>query len=290
LLAADSTAQTTINLYPDRIPGQIQSGMKEKVILLKGTRRLYNVVQPTLTKYQPAKANGMSIIICPGGSYARLSIDNEGVDVARALNEKGITAFVLKYRLPNDTSMQDKSLAPLQDVQQAVRVVRKNAATWNLHSDMIGVMGFSAGGHLASMAAVHFKFKADKKQTDTTSVHPDFIMLIYPVINLSGKMLHQDSRDNLLGPEPTKEQISFFSTDLHVKPSCPPVFLVHAQNDASVPVENSLRFYEACMKNKVPAEMHLYPKGGHGFGLKNETTNDKWIERLYNWLDELFKP
>jgi len=264
--------------------------MKPKQILLKGKRRMQDAAQPTLTKYDPADPNGMSIIICPGGSYARLSIDHEGVAVAKTLNEKGITAFVLKYRLPADAVTDDRSLMPLQDLQQAIRVVRNNAAEWSLHSDKIGVMGFSAGGHLASMAAVHFKFKADKKQTDTTSVHPDFIMLIYPVINLSGKMLHQDSRDNLLGPEPTKEQISFFSTDLQVKSSCPPAFIVHAENDASVPVENSLRFYEACLKKKVAAEMHLYPKGGHGFGLKNDSTKDKWIERMFNWLDELFKP
>jgi len=283
-------ADTVMNLYPAGAPGQIESGMKERVISLKGTRRVYNVSQPTITKYEPAKPNGISVIICPGGSYMRLTIDNEGISVAKALNEKGITAFVLKYRLPNDTSMQDKSLGPLQDVQQAIRVVRKNAAAWNLHSDRIGVMGFSAGGHLASMAAVHFKFKADEKEKDTTSVHPDFVMLLYPVINFSGKLMHRDSRENLLGQEPTKQQIRFFSTDLQVKPSCPPAFLVHAEDDASVPVENSLRFYEACVKNKVPAEMHLYPKGGHGFGLENGSTKDKWIERLFNWIDELFKP
>ncbi|MBL0358176.1 MAG: alpha/beta hydrolase [Chitinophagaceae bacterium] len=292
LVAVNGTAQTVqeITLYPAEIPGSIKTEMKEKIILLKGTRRVYNVTQPTLTKYESAKPNGMSIIICPGGSYMRLSVDNEGGQVAKALNEKGITAFVLKYRLPNDTSMENKSLAPLQDVQQAIRVVRKNASAWNLHSDKIGVMGFSAGGHLASMAAVHFKFRADEKEKDTTSIHPDFVMLIYPVINFSGKLLHKESRDNLLGTEPTRQQISFFSTDLRVTPACPPVFLVHAEDDASVPVENSLRFYEACVKNKVPAAMHLYPRGGHGFGLENSTTKDKWMDRLFNWLDELFKP
>jgi acetyl esterase/lipase len=289
LVTGAATAQTVqeMNLYPADIPGHLPSGMKERILLLKGTRRVYNVTQPTLTKFTPAKPNGVSIIICPGGSYIRLSVDNEGGQVAKALNEKGITAFVLKYRLPNDTSMQDKSIGPLQDLQQAIRLVRKNAEAWNLHHNKIGVMGFSAGGHLASSAAVHFNFKADKTEMDTTSTRPDFAVLVYPVINFFPDLMHKESRNNLLGPNPSKQQTGFFSTDLQVSPLCPPVFLVHAEDDASVPVGNSLRFYEACLKNKVPAEMHLYPKGGHGFGLENTTTKDKWIERLFNWLDTL---
>lgn len=276
------------SLYPAAIPGSIPSPVKERVVLLKGTRRVYNVNEPTLTKFEPAAPNGVSVIICPGGSYIRLSIDNEGALVAKALNEKGITAFVLKYRLPNDSSMDNKSMAPLQDLQQAIRSVRKNAAALQLDPARIGVMGFSAGGHLASTAAVHFSVRADQTTTDTTSARPDFVMLIYPVINFTGKLMHKESRDNLLGPDPSPGKTAFFSSDLQVTPSCPPAFLVHAADDASVPVQNSLQFYEACLKNKVPAAMHLYPTGGHGFGLENITSKDRWIERLFNWIDGLW--
>lgn len=289
LLTCHIKAQSVreMKLYTDSIPGEITSGMKERTILVKGTRRIYNVTEPTLKMFAPEKPNGMAVVICPGGAYIRLSVDNEGEHVAKVLNEKGITAFVLKYRLPNDTIMKDKSIGPLQDVQQAIRQVRKNAKEWKLNKNKIGVMGFSAGGHLASSAAVHFNFRADKNDTDTTSARPDFAILIYPVISMSDKIAHKNSRENLLGSNPSKKLMNFFSTDLQVTPKCPPVFLVHAGDDPSVPVANSLRFYEACINNKVPAEMHLYPRGGHGFGLENKTTTDKWIERLFNWLNIL---
>jgi acetyl esterase/lipase len=287
VIALKAQPAEPMNLYQSAIPGQKISDMKERFILVNGTRRIYSVIEPTLTKFEPANPNGTAIIICPGGAYIRLSIDNEGEHVAKALNEKGITAFVLKYRLPNDSIMKDKTVGPLQDLQEAIRTVRKNATAWGLKENKIGVMGFSAGGHLASCATVHFKFKADRNNTDTINVRPDFSILIYPVINLSPKLAHKNSRNNLLGSQPTKKQIDFFSTDLQVNRLCPPVFLVHAADDSSVPVANSLRFYEACVKSKVLAEMHLYPKGGHGFGLENITTNDRWIERLFNWIDTL---
>ncbi len=290
LLAACNGKTKTVqqmNLYPANIPGALQPDIKEKIIYLRSTQRIYNVTQPTLTKFEPAYPNGTAVIICPGGSYMRLSIENEGDYVASALNKKGITAFVLKYRLPNDSIMANKSFGPLQDIQQAIRMVRKNAASWNLKSNKIGVMGFSAGGHLASCAAVHFNFRADKNEMDTTSVRPDFAALIYPVINLYPGLVHRGSRDNLLGPNPSRENINFFSTDLQVTDLTPPTFLVHAQDDDAVPFQNSVHFYDACLKNKVPAEIHLYPKGGHGFGLRNSTAQDEWIEKFFSWLDKL---
>ena len=170
-------------LYKDGVPNSIKSNVHERFTLVGGTRRIYDVILPTLTKYTPAKPNGMSIIICPGGSYVRLSIDNEGVFVAQALNEVGITAFVLKYRLPNDSIMIDKSVAPLQDAQQAIRLIRKNATAWGLNENKIGIMGFSAGGHVASSAATHFNFMANSTIQDTTSVRPDFAILLYGVIS-----------------------------------------------------------------------------------------------------------
>jgi acetyl esterase/lipase len=281
-----ATAQSVeeMLLYKNAVPNSINSNVRERTIYVNGTRRIYDVINPTLTKYTPAKPNGMSVIICPGGSYTRLAIDNEGVFVAKALNESGITAFVLKYRLPNDSIMVDKSIGPLQDAQQAIRMVRQNAMTWGLNKKKIGIIGFSAGGHVASSAATHFNFIADPLVKDTISVRPDFAILLYPVISFNDSIGHKGSRNNLLGKKPDAEKIKFFSNELQVTKDCPPVFIAQAEDDSTVPVENSLVFYTACVKNKVPAEMHLYPKGGHGFGLDNETTKDKWFDRLLTWL------
>ncbi|MBC7874680.1 MAG: alpha/beta hydrolase, partial [Ferruginibacter sp.] len=223
----------------------------------------------------------------PGGGYGRLAIDHEGIEVAKAFNEKGITAFVLKYRLPNDTIMEDKTTGPLQDAQQAIRTVRKQAAAWGLHPAKIGIMGFSAGGHLAATAATHFDLIADPAVKDTTSVRPDFSVLIYPVISFDDSIAHKGSKNNLIGKNPSTELTWFFSNELKVTKRSPPAFLVHAGDDGTVPVENSIRYYRACIKNNVPAEMHLYPKGGHGFGMHNKTTSDKWFDRLINWMFSL---
>jgi acetyl esterase/lipase len=289
LMIKSASAQSglEIPLYKTGVPNSITSNVHEHFILVGGTRRIYNVTDPTLTKFTPEKPNGMSIIICPGGSYARLSIDEEGVFVAQLLNQYGITAFVLKYRLPNDTMMIDKSIAPLQDAQQAIRMVRENTAAWGLNANKIGIMGFSAGGHVASSAATHFNFIADSSLHDTTSVRPDFAMLIYGVISFQNDIMHKGSRDNLIGKNPSDEKAKFFSNELQVTKNTPPIFLVHAGDDHTVPVENSIRFYMACQKNKVLAEMHIYPRGGHGFGLNNKTTTDKWTDRLINWLKTL---
>jgi acetyl esterase/lipase len=226
----------------------------------------------------------MSVIICPGGGYSIIAWNKEGTKVAEEFNKWGITAFVLRYRLPDDTTMVDKSIAPLQDAQQAVRLVRSNAVEWGIDKNRIGIMGFSAGGHLAATAATHFTYKADQKNTDTTSARPDFAILVYPVISFDTSFAHIGSRNKLIGINPTADKIAFFSNELQVTANTPPTFLVHAGDDKGVPVENSIRFYQACIKNKVPVEMHLYPKGGHGFGLNNTTTTDNWMERLRNWL------
>jgi len=229
----------------------------------------------------------MAIIVCPGGGYSILAIDKEGTKVAEEFNKWGVTAFVLKYRLPDDSFNVDKSLAPLQDAQQAIRFVRANAKEWGINKDQIGIMGFSAGGHLASTAATHFNFKADAGNNDTTSARPDFAILLYPVISFDTTFAHMGSRNKLLGSKPTADRTAFFSNELQVTSKTPPIFIVHASDDTGVPVENSIRFYQACVKNKVPVEMHLYPHGGHGFGLNNKTTTDNWMERLKNWLSSV---
>lgn len=273
-----------INLYSGAIPDSKKSSVAEHISFTNGQVRISDVVTPTLTKFTPLNPNGTSVIICPGGGYARLAIDHEGVEVAKEFNKHGITAFVLKYRLPSDSIMIDKSIGPLEDAQQAIRIVRTNATKWGLDPSKIGIMGFSAGGHLAATAATHFNSIADKTVKDTTSVRPDFVMLIYGVISFNDSITHKGSKDNLIGKNPSKELLEKFSNELQVTKNSPPAFLVQAGDDHTVPVENSIRYYEACLKNHVPVEMHLYPNGGHGFGLHNKTTDDKWFERLLNWM------
>ncbi len=286
LLAINTTAQE-MQLYSGAVPNSKSATNKESTVSKDNVTRISKVSVPTLTMYKPANPNGMSVIICPGGGYGILAFDKEGTRVAEEMNKWGITAFVLKYRLPDDTTNIDKSLAPLQDAQQAIRMIRRNATQWGLKKDKIGIMGFSAGGHLAATAATHFASNADATNKDTISVRPDFAILIYPVISFDSTITHKGSRNNLVGATASAEQIKLYSNELQVTAKTPPSFLIHAGDDGSVPVENSIRFYQACIKNKVPAEMHLYPKGGHGFGMFNKTTSDNWMERLKNWVTTL---
>ena len=286
-VSAWTQSVTEMPLYPGTVPGSIQSSIKEQIIFVNGGVRISTVIIPTLIQFTPAKPTGMSVIICPGGGYARLAIDHEGVEVAKAFNQQGITAFVLKYRLPNDTIMIDKTIGPLQDAQQAIRIVRKQAIAWGLNPNKIGIMGFSAGGHLASTAATHFNFSADASIKDTISVRPDFAILLYPVISFDDSIAHKGSKAKLVGMNPSPEMTKLYSNELQVTKNTPPSFLVHAGDDGTVPVENSIRYYQACIKNKVPVEMHLYPKGGHGFGMNNKTTSEKWFDNLLSWLNTL---
>ena len=274
-------------LYNGKVPNSITAPNKENLTFRDNVLRIAKVSVPTLTMFKPAKANGQAVIICPGGGYSILAFDKEGTRVAEEMNKWGITAFVLKYRLPDDTTMVNKSLAPLQDAQQAIRMVREHAAEWGINANEIGIMGFSAGGHVAATAATHFNFKADATNSDTTSVRPDFAILIYPVISFDSTITHKGSRDKLVSAKASMETINFFSNELQVTKNTPPSFLVQAGDDGGVPVENSIRYYQACIKNKVPVEMHLYPKGGHGFGMNNKTTDDNWMERLKNWMNRL---
>ncbi|WP_046245690.1 alpha/beta hydrolase [Hymenobacter terrenus] len=280
-------AQQTFPIYTGTIPNSKPSEVQETTVTSpEGGTHVSNVVQPNLTAYLPAPgaANGTAIIICPGGGYGLLAIDKEGYDVAKRLNEMGVAAFVLKYRLPNDQSQPDKSITPLLDAQQALRVVRQQAAKYKVNPERIGIMGFSAGGHLAATAGTHF-VQPVGPTPGPVSVRPAFQVLVYPVISFSDSLKHGGSRNNLLGPSPSAEQVRLYSNELQVTAQTPPAFLVHAQDDKVVPVNNSIVFYQACLRHGVPAEMHLYPKGGHGFGLNNTATKDGWTDRLRNWLD-----
>ena len=284
MVATTGQTQQEVLLYNSSIPNSKLTPNKESSVTMDDVIRISKVSVPTLTIYKAADPNGISVIICPGGGYEILSFDLEGTRVAEEMNKWGVTAFVLKYRLPDDISNMDRSIAPLMDAQQAIRLVRSKATEWGLGKNKIGIMGFSAGGHLASAAATHFTSNADATNKDTTSVRPDFAILIYPVISFDSAITHKGARNNLIGATASAAQIKLYSNELQVTAQTPPSFLMHAGDDDSVPVENSIRYYQACIKCKVPVEMHLYPKGGHGFGMYNKTTSDNWMGRLRNWL------
>lgn len=276
-----------IALYPENhIPGNLPGPNEEKSASDGGILRISKVKIPTLTVFLPPadKANGTAIIICPGGGYSIVAIDHEGYKVAKRFNEMGIAAFVLKYRIPDKKNQQDPSIAPLQDAQQAILTVRNNAKKWHINPARVGIMGFSAGGHLASTAGTHFT-KAVVDNADDINLRPDFMMLIYPVISAEKHITHAGSFKNLLGENPTAEQLAEFSNEKHVTPQTPPTFLVHASDDKGVSPENSIVFYEGLLKNKIPAELHIYQNGGHGFGMHNRTTKDEWMDRCMNWMD-----
>jgi acetyl esterase/lipase len=285
-LMAVSFAQQTIPLYKDAIPNTKPSPNEEKTVTENGILIVSKISIPTLSIFLPPKekANGTAVIIFPGGGYGVNAIGHEGYDVAKKFNEMGVTAFVVKYRIPNDATMINKEIGPLQDAQQAIKTVRMRAREWNINTNRVGIMGFSAGGHLASTAGTHFD-KAVIDNKENISLRPDFMILIYPVISFEDSIGHRGSRENLIGKQPAKEKVDYYSNELQVTEKTPPTFLVHASDDDGVNPNNSVVFYQALLKNKVPAELHIYQKGGHGFGMNNKTTKDNWMESCKNWMD-----
>ncbi|MEZ4970358.1 MAG: alpha/beta hydrolase [Flavobacteriaceae bacterium] len=286
LIAIHLEAQQTIDLYSSTIPNSKPNGIEEVELKKDGQFFGYkNVTLPSLKIYLPEKhlATGTAVIICPGGGYGMESFKLEGIQIAEAFLRKGIAAFVLKYRLPSDSSMIDKSIGPLQDAQQALKIIRQRAAEWSLNKKRIGIMGFSAGGHLASTVGTHFN-KSYIHNNEGIDLRPDFMILIYPVISMKDQLTHKGSRENLLGKSASEEQILKFSNELHVNSSTPPTWLTHSGDDTVVPVENSIRFYQALIHHKIPSEMHLYPKGNHGFVLNLDT--DEWMQPLFSWMEK----
>ena len=281
-----SNAQQVIPLYSGKIPNSKISINEEQITanaLVDTVTR--NVSIPTLTIFLPLKnlSKGSAVIICPGGGYGGLLTKREGSDVARAFAKLGVAAFVLKYRLPDDRIMEDKSIGPLQDALQALKMVRQNAGKWNIDTSKIGIMGFSAGGHLASSAGTHFDARIIEN-SENIDLRPDFMVLVNPVISFSNEIGHIGSRNNLLGKSPSPEKITFFSNELHVNQSSPQTFLVHTADDTVVSPENSFRFYHALRKNKVNAELHIYSEGEHGF-LKKPVF-EEWFGRAVNWMKD----
>lgn len=280
-----TTAQQTIKLYSGTIPNNTTVVDSEKWENHNGITIVSDITQPTLTPFLPSKelATGTAVIIFPGGGYGVNAISHEGTDVAKEFNKWGVAAFVLKYRIPNEAKMTNKEIVPLQDAQRALQIVRERAKEWGINPERIGIMGFSAGGHLASTVGTHFS-KAMIDNPANTNLRPDFMILIYPVISFKDDITHMGSRDQLIGKSPSKEKIEFYSNELQVTEKTPPAFLVHAGDDDAVAAENSIRFYQSLLRNKVKTELHLYQGGGHGFGMNNKITEDKWMERLKSWM------
>ena len=279
--------EKSLPLYPNGVP----NSKKTPATYVEKTNIAENywvtdVSQPTITPYFPekGKANGTAILIFPGGGYGGLASKHEGSDVALEFNKIGVIAFVVKYRLPSDSIMVDKTVGPLQDAQRAIQMVREHAAEWGIDPHKIGIIGFSAGGHLASTLLTHYS-KAVISNPQNTSLRPDFGMLIYPVISF-GTYAHVGSRESLIGKNPSQQLLDLYSNERQITNDTPPTFLIHATDDDAVPVQNSIMFYSGLLEHKVKVEMHIFEAGGHGFGLNNPKSKDKWFDWAANWLSE----
>ncbi len=277
--------QQEIPLYQGKVPNS-KNGPDREVMTYDPALDtiLAKVSVPTLRVFRaPEQINtGTAVVICPGGGYGGLCIAREGWEVAREFQKLGVTAFVLKYRLPDDSTMSNKEMVPLQDAQQAIRIIRQHAGEWGIDPQQIGIMGFSAGGHLAATAGTHFRRAVDGGVID---VRPDFMILVYPVISFTDSIGHIGSRTNLLGASPTPAQIHFFSSEQNVTAETPPAFLTHAANDPGVFVANSLAFFEALNRHKIPASLRIFSKGGHGY-LGNPPFAE-WFASCVYWLREM---
>lgn len=286
-LTPGKSQNTIIKLWPKGVPGETKNDTYTEVEqLVNGSPSRYNkVTDPTLTVFLPPaeKATGTAVLICPGGGYGTLAFDHEGYQIAEWLNENGIAGIILKYRLPSDLIMKDKTIGPLQDAQEGLRTIRRNASEWKINPHRVGVIGFSAGGHLASTLSTHYAEKV--YQSDTTSARPDFSLLIYPVITFDSTFTHMGSRNNLIGRKPSPELIRHFSNELQINEKTPPAFLVHSMDDNGVPVRNSIEYYSNLVKYRIPSELHVFQKGGHGYGMSvGKGTQASWPELCLNWL------
>ena len=278
-------------LWPEKVPNQLTTKLQEQQEV-RDLIWVTDVSAPEIEIFLPTKRHvtGQAILICPGGGYGGLAYDWEGRDIAKWLNSKGIAGIVLKYRLPSPELQPTPRLAPLQDAKQAIRMIRHHAPDWGIDPKKVGVMGFSAGGHLASTLGTHFNDSDSdvENQLQSLSARPDFMILVYPVISMMDDITHKGSRTNLLGENPTSGLIQAYSNELRVNRETPPTFLVHSADDEAVPVANSLRIYQALLKNKIPVEMHLYPTGGHGYSLALDDGHlSNWPDLLSEWLGSL---
>lgn len=273
-------------LYSGEIPNYLPGENLQKSDVSAGILRISNVSEPSYRFYKSPKAGASApcVVICPGGGYRILAASHEGSDVAEKFNAQGIHALVLHYRLPDDKRQSDKKIAPLQDAQQAIRLVRSQALNWGVDPHKVGIMGFSAGGHLAATTSTHWQ-KDYTGKNDGISLRPDFQILLYPVISFRD-FGHGGSKVALLGAALNEENLHLYSNEEQVNAETPMAFLVHAADDKAVPLQNSLAYAQALNNNQVPVDLHVYAKGGHGFGLNNKTTGDDWFARLMQWMQD----
>ena len=275
-LALTLSAQEPIEipLWPDGLPND--NGLPNTEEDLKRQPVVW-VTRPTLSVYPAANPNGMAVIMCPGGAYAQISLAHEGHDMARWFNNQGITYAVLKYRMPNGHPD-----VPLSDARQAIRLMRRHAAEWGVDTKLVGIMGASAGGHLAASLANLY---------DSPETRPDFQVLLYPVISMKDGITHSYSRECLLGAQPDGAQIEKYSMEAQAKTQTPPAFIVLSADDGTVSPENSLSYYRALRRHGVPASLHIYPEGGHGWGfLDSFPYKGQWTRELENWLQHVRRP
>lgn len=279
-----------INVWSAEISGGINnSSYAETTILTENDEHIINVTNPTLTTYfaSPEINNGTVVVICPDWEYRKLAIPNEGIAVTRWLNQKGISVFILKYRLPNNSNMENKTIGPLQDIQESIRIVRRNLKQWNINPNKICVMGFSAGGHLAASVSTLYNYNAYEHHS--ISARPDFSILLYPVVLMKRKNNFPESttRESLLGNTPDEKLENLFSAELHVDENTPLAFIIHSVNEGSVSVQNSIIYFLALKKSDVSAELHLYESGGHGYGITGIGGSEShwhWTDACEQWL------
>lgn len=290
IIAPSINAQETVKLWTDGIP--FSNGIiGEEEIPNPG--RVRNIQDPTITVYLPEKEHntGGAVVICPGGGYWLLAIDHEGHDIAKWFNEIGVAGIVVKNRLPTSNNITFKSEVAMIDAQRAMRMTRYNAEEWGIDKDKIGIMGFSAGGHLASTVGTHYDYGMSRTDDPILqeSCRPDFMILMYPVIDMSGDIKHSGSAKNLIGENPTESQINRFSNQKQVTSDTPPTILIHSTDDKGVPVANSIVFYEALVAHDVPAELHIFNSGAHGYGLGRQdgTSHNDWPKNVEAFLKDI---
>ncbi|WP_407430130.1 alpha/beta hydrolase [Arcticibacter sp.] len=280
-------AQEFITLWPEgRMPNSKGLKLQDSI----ANERIFQVGTPGMYAFFPSQSEnkGSAVVICPGGGYERLAYVISGTQLAKWFNTIGVSAFVLNYRLPNSPDLEVRETGPLQDVQRAIKLIRSNASKWAIDPQKIGVQGSSAGGHLAALSSVSEKdVSSIGDYLDHVSGRPNFSILVSPVIDL-GVYAHAGSRKNLLGESPSKLLIGRYSPHLLVGPSTPPSFIVHAFNDHSVSVNNSLLFYKALVDNKVQSSLHVFPQGGHAIALRNNPgSTEKWTQLCEAWMTEM---
>jgi len=278
-----------IFLYPEGIP--CKSDLETELDYDSSGRIFKKVSDPEIWYYpsdkKKSKENNVAVLVIPGGGYSGLWFDKEGVDVAKWLNKIGVSAFVLKHRLPHWESKDCRSKVALMDAQRAMRIIRKNSKSWDLDPNKIGVLGFSAGGHLASTLSTHHDNGLDLSdlEIEQTSSRPDFSILVYPVITMNKPYAHNGSRENLLGKIPPQEYLDYYSNDLQVREDTPPAILIHSDNDQAVLPENSIQYYLALRKYNIPAALHIWEDGGHGYGLgKDKGSIKSWAKICEEWM------